>query len=137
MHSYPPSPALPTMLPPHPHPRPIVNHGPGVPGSMPLPSLNTRSPPNAGSATSPTMEVDRMRDARDREPRDNRSESPVAPRGAGLAQPKREIVLHSAGSGSPSGQQPKGTPSPASSHGSNGSHRSHDSHTSQRNILLT
>ncbi|KAJ3489389.1 hypothetical protein NLI96_g2166 [Meripilus lineatus] len=79
-NSYPPSPALPTMLPPH--PRPI---GAGMSG-MPIPSMNTRSPPN--------MESDRI---------NSRSASP--PRGQG----KREIVLHSAS-----------TPSPSSSHGSHG-----------------
>lgn len=85
--SYPPSPALPTMLPPH--PRPI---GAGMSG-MPLPPLNTRSPPN--------VDDDRMH---------SRSASP--PRGQG----KREIVLHPANS-SPVA---KGTPSPSSSHGSHG-----------------
>lgn len=68
-NSYPPSPALPTMLPPH--PRPI---GAGMSGMPHLP-MGARSPPN--------MEDDRLH---------SRSASP--PRGQG----KREIVLHPAGS---------------------------------------
>ncbi|THG93797.1 hypothetical protein EW026_g7537 [Hermanssonia centrifuga] len=117
-HSYPPSPALPTQLPPH--PRPIGTIGAGLAGhaasgpGMSLPPLNTRSPTNA---TSPVMETDRMRDSR--------SESPAAPRMLQQQPPKREIVLHSAGS--PTGPMPKGIPSPASSHGSHGSHASHGS----------
>jgi hypothetical protein len=93
--SYPSSPSLPTVLPPH--PRPVGN------GSMPPPS-NTRSPP--GSVTSPTAEGDRVQASR--------SQSPAGPRMAA----KRDIVLHN--TGSPHGPVSKSTPSPASSHSSNG-----------------
>lgn len=115
-HSYPPSPALPTMLPPH--PRPIGHAGLASQGQQapppPPPSVapgvpsNTRSPPNT---TSPPMED------RDVRMRDSRSNSPSASR----LPAKREIVLHAARSppGSvASGTGQKGTPSPASSHGS-------------------
>ena len=101
--SYPPSPALPTMLPPH--PRPIGAMGATLAGhtsgpGMPLAPL-TRSPP----AASPTEE--RMRESRSNSPNGQRMPA------------KREIVMHNARS--PPGS--KGTPSPASSHGSSGSHR--------------
>lgn len=104
-HSYPPSPALPTTLPPH--PRPI--------GQATLASQGSSSAPSGPglplqNTTSPTAESERERDAR---LRDSRSNSPVPPRGLPA---KREIVLHSAQS--PSGSLPKGTPSPGSSHGS-------------------
>ncbi|OBZ80027.1 General transcriptional corepressor ssn6 [Grifola frondosa] len=87
--SYPPSPSLPTMLPPH--PRPI-----GA-GGMPLPHMSTRSPPSNG--TSP-VEDERMH---------SRSASP--PRGA-----ERKIVLHTAPAGSPAGKGTS-TSSPSSSTG--------------------
>ena len=105
--SFPPSPPLPTMLPPH--PRPIggmgTSHhtsGPGVP-LAPL-ATSTRSPPNM----SPTGS-DRMRDSR--------SNSPNAQR---TMVPKRDIVVINQARSPPG---PKGTPSPASSHGSGGSHK--------------
>ncbi|KAH9891250.1 hypothetical protein C8Q73DRAFT_651587 [Cubamyces lactineus] len=94
--SYPSSPQLPTMLPPHPRPIGAGLAGHGAPPSMGLPPMSTRSPPS--HSTSPA-EDERMH---------SRSASP--PRG------KREIVLHSAQGGSP---VTKTTPSPssASSHG--------------------
>lgn len=113
-----PTGALPTMLPPHPHPRPNAN------AANHLPPLNTRSPPTH-SPTGESM-------------RDSRSESPAQrmqlaqQQQQQQQQPKREIVLHSAGS--PQGAGPKGTPSPASSHGS---HQSHQSNGSHRSILLS
>ncbi|CAL1697020.1 unnamed protein product [Somion occarium] len=93
------SPAIPTMLPPHPRPigAGLAGHAPVGPG-MPLPPLSTRSPPS--------MEDDHMGSSRSASP----------PRGQG----KREIVLHP--TGSPQG--PKGTPSPSSSHHSHVSHSS-------------
>lgn len=119
--SYPPSPALPTMLPPHPRPIGTMGalagqghtSGPG----MPLPPLATtnRSPPHV----SPT-DSERMRERERERERDSRSNSPNAQRGLPA---KREIVMHPAGS--PQGAMPKGTPSPASSHGSHGSGGSH------------
>ena len=107
----PPSPPLPTMLPPH--PRPIGSMGAGLAGhtsgpGMPLPPLATaaRSPPGR----SPTGS-DRMRDSRSNSP--NAQRMPA----------KREIVVHQ--TRSPPSAMPKGTPSPASSHGSHGSSGSH------------
>ncbi|EKM60454.1 uncharacterized protein PHACADRAFT_246408 [Phanerochaete carnosa HHB-10118-sp] len=112
----PPSPALPTTLPPH--PRPIGSMGAGFaaghtsgPG-MPLPpSLSSgavRSPPGM----SPTDSDHRMHDSRSNSP--NAQRMPA----------KREIVVHAARS--PPGS--KGLPSPASSHGSHASHGSGGSH---------
>ncbi|KAI0771034.1 hypothetical protein BD413DRAFT_476503 [Trametes elegans] len=94
--SYPNSPQLPTMLPPHPRPIGAGLAGHGAPSSMSLPPMATRSPPSHGASP---HEDERMH---------SRSASP--PRG------KREIVLHSAQGGSPA---TKTTPSPssASSHG--------------------
>ncbi|KAK7688149.1 hypothetical protein QCA50_008519 [Cerrena zonata] len=94
--SYPPSPPIPTNLPPHPRPTGLAGHaiGPGAPGM--LPPMTSRSPPSA---------------ADDDRHRSSGSVSP--PRG------KRDIVLSS---GSPPGT--KGTPSPSSSHHSHMSHSS-------------
>lgn len=88
--SFPPSPALPTMLPPH--PRPI---GAGLSGHGPLPPLNTRS-----SGSPP--EDDRMH---------SRSASP--PRGG-----HGKIVLSPPTQNPGPPMNAKGTPSPSSSHGS-------------------
>ncbi|KAH9949448.1 TPR-like protein [Amylocystis lapponica] len=86
--SYPPSPSLPTMLPPH--PRPIGAGHTGHGGSVTLPPM----------ASSANVSPGAMEDGRGH----SRSASP--PRG------KRESVLH--GTGSPGA---KGTPSPSSSNG--------------------
>ncbi|KAI0935662.1 hypothetical protein AcV5_004018 [Taiwanofungus camphoratus] len=95
--SYPPSPSLPTMLPPH--PRPVGSLGSHGSAGISLPPMAARSPTSA--AAPGAVEDERMH---------SRSASP--PRGA-----KREIVLHSTRSPSAA----KGTPSPSSSHGSHAS----------------
>lgn len=108
---YPPSPPLPTMLPPHPRPIGLAHahthtSGPGMPPQ--------RSPPGMSPTDAAGL-------------RDSRSNSPNAQR----MPAKREIVVHPARSpphtirSPPASSRPKGTPSPASSHGSHGSGGSH------------
>ncbi|CCM06303.1 uncharacterized protein FIBRA_08554 [Fibroporia radiculosa] len=88
--SYPPSPSLPTMLPPHPRPIGASGHA-----GMSLPPMARSSPPHSSHQST-------------EEERHARSVSPL--------RPKREIVLHQAAPGPAGGSPPgaKGTPSPSS-----------------------
>lgn len=104
--SYPPSPSLPTMLPPH--PRPIgagLSHG-GGPGGVSLPPMSTRSPPSNSHGASPPVED---------EGKHSKRPTPATPmRGVIMT----EYESHSNGSGPGSAGSPshpaKGTPSPPS-----------------------